>query len=243
MYDWSRELGFPLMAGSSIPVDVRTPALEIPYSAPIRQAVGVGMGGVEPYGFHALEGLQCMVERRAGGETGVAAVEMLTGEAVWRWRDGDGAWSAPLLEAALRGDPQTAAGRPEDNARRPVLFRLEYRDGLQAAVYMLDGHARSFLFAGRVEGQPDVLATKYDLARRESPQVPPRQRRYHNFDALVRCIEEFFATGRPLYPVERTLLTTGALAFLFEAKGAGRRETPELAISYRAPERCWFQRA
>src|SRR5262245_46335231 len=36
MYGWSKELNFPLMAGSSIPVTMRQPPLEIPYDAPIQ---------------------------------------------------------------------------------------------------------------------------------------------------------------------------------------------------------------
>jgi hypothetical protein len=61
---------------------------------------------------------------------------------------------------------------------------------------------------------------------------------------LVYCIEQLFLTGKPMYPVERTLLTTGTLAFLFESKRAGMAiETPELKIAYKAPERSFFQRS
>jgi len=38
MYEWSQELKFPFMAGSSIPVTLRRPALEIPYDAEIENA-------------------------------------------------------------------------------------------------------------------------------------------------------------------------------------------------------------
>ncbi len=110
MYDWSREMNIPFMAGSSIPVTVRTPELEIPHGAKIRRAVQTGYGGLDSYGFHTLEAMQCMVERRAGGETGVSWVEMIEGEAVWRWRDGPGKWSRPLLEAALSRNPHVPAG-------------------------------------------------------------------------------------------------------------------------------------
>jgi hypothetical protein len=71
MYDLAVEMGFAFMAGSSLPVTWRTPSLEMPKDALVREALCVGYGGVDSYDFHALETLQCMVERRAGGETGV----------------------------------------------------------------------------------------------------------------------------------------------------------------------------
>ena len=50
----------------------------------------LGYGDFDAYGFHTLESLQCMVERRKGGETGIRFVEWLDGVEVWRWRDGAG---------------------------------------------------------------------------------------------------------------------------------------------------------
>jgi hypothetical protein len=44
--------------------------------------------------------------------------------------------------------------------------------------------------------------------------------------------------------VERTLLVSGALDFLFESKVRQQRvETPELEVVYRAPSKAYFQRA
>ena len=64
----------------------------------------------------------------------------------------------------------------------------------------------------------------------------------NNFSPLVDSIARMFITGRRDYPVERTLLTTGALAFLMESRYQGHRrlETPELKIAYRAPARSYF---
>jgi hypothetical protein len=236
MYDWSRELKFPLMAGSSIPVTVRTPELEIPYGARFDHALAVGYGDIDAYGFHTLETLQCMVERRAGGETGIAAVQFVEGDAVWKWRDSEqGRWSAPLLEAALATNSRTRPGRMEDNVKRPVLFLLEYRDGLRAVAYLLQGHASNFLFSAKLRGEQQVRAANFGIVGEGRPLA--------HFDGLVHGIEEMFVTGKPLYPVERTLLTTGALALLFESKDGGRRETPELRIKYKAPKDTFFQRA
>ncbi len=237
MYDWSRELKFPLMAGSSEPVTIRVPELELPLGCTLEHAVSVGYGDTDAYGFHTLEVLQCMVERRKGAETGVAAVEMVEGDAVWKWRDSDaGRWSAPLLDAALATDPKTKPGRPEDNCKNPVLFLLDYRDGFRTASYLLNGHASDFLFAGKLEGRPQPAATHFGFTSDGRPLA--------HFDGLVYCIEKMFVTGKPLYPVERTLLTTGALSFLFESRRQKRRiDTPELKIVYRAPLHAYFERA
>ncbi|HWQ57261.1 MAG TPA: hypothetical protein VN442_26495 [Bryobacteraceae bacterium] len=235
MYDWSRELRFPFTAGSSIPLTVRVPELEFPLDVPIEHAVSVGYGDLDAYGFHTLETLQCMVERRRGAEQGIAAVELLEGDAVWKWRDGPGRWSAPLLDAALATAPDNKPGRPEDNAKRPAVFLLEYRDGFQAASYMLEGHNRAFLFAARVKGRPEPAASHFGL-------VTPGRDLPH-FDGLVDCIEKMFVTGKPVNPVERTLLTTGALSFLFESRARRERiATPELDVRYRAPQRAYFQK-
>jgi len=236
MYRQSRELKFPFMAGSSIPVTPRTPELEIPYDARFEHAVAVGYSDLDAYGFHTLEALQCMVERRKGGETGITAVEALEGDAVWAWRaNQQGQWSVPLLDAALSRSARAKPGTPEQNVKRPALFLLTYRDGLQAAVYMLSGHVEDFLFAGKLKDRSEPVSTRFGISGgRDLP----------HFDGLVRCIEELFVTGRPVYPVERTLITTGALAFSLDSRYTKqRRETPELKLSYRAPKDTWFQRA
>ena len=111
------------MAGSSIPLTMRSPLLEIPYDAEIDSAVALGYGELDAYGFHTIEALQCMVERRKGGETGIRSVEWLEGKAVWQWRDGHGRWSIPLLAAALSRNPSLKPGRLEDNVKQPVAFR------------------------------------------------------------------------------------------------------------------------
>ncbi len=239
MYQWSQELGFPMMAGSSIPVTVRVPELEIPYGAKMRRAVMVGRGGLDGAGFHTIEAMQAMVERRAGGETGVRSLEWLEGEAVWRWRDSaDGRWSIPLLEAALARNPAAKKGRPEDNVQQPVAFLLNYRDGLEVAVYMMTGHSNRWTFAANIDGRSEPVSTHFGFL----PGQPSRE--LPHFDGLVHCIEELFVTGTPCYPVERTLLTTGALSRLFESRVWKRRlETPELDIRYRAPEDTYFQRS
>ena len=81
------------MGGSSLPVHWRSPDFDHPRGAPLDAALSTGFHMLERYGFHALEALQCQVERRAGGETGVRAVACLSGDEVWRAADA-GRWPA-----------------------------------------------------------------------------------------------------------------------------------------------------
>jgi hypothetical protein len=101
---------------------------------------------------------------------------------------------------------------------------------------MLTGHVDNFLFAAQLRGQAQPVATNLGLK--------PGGRDLPHFDGLVNCIEDLFVTGRPVYPVERTLLTTGILSFALESRYQKKRlETPELQVAYRAPQDCFFQRA
>jgi hypothetical protein len=238
MFGWSQELHYPLMAGSSIPLTQRTPALEIPYGAEIDTALALGYGELDAYGFHTLEALQCMVERRKGGETGIRSVEWLEGDAVWKWRDGAGRWSLPLIESALARYPSRKPGRLEDNVPKPVAFVLEYRDGLRAVAYMLEGQVNAWSFAAQLKGQAEPASTFFEQGE------APGSRPFPHFDALVHCMEEMFITGKPMYPAERTLLTTCTLSLLFESRAWRRRiESKELEIAYRAPREAYFQRS
>ena len=217
-------LGLPFMAGSSLPVTWRRPPLELPLGCAIEEALVVGYGPLESYGFHALETLQCMVERRAGGEVGVAAVQCLRGPAVWA-AAAAGGWSRQLEAAALaRTESISPHGTPEAGAPSPAAFLIEYRDGLRATVLMLDQFVSQFTFAARVGGE--VVSTLFYLQSTEP---------FGHFAFLVDRFEEMVLTGRPPYPVERTVLTTGALDFLMRsaASDGARIETPELAVAYR----------
>ena len=129
MYRQSRELGFPMMAGSSVPVAWRRPPLAFRTGIPLDGALAVGFGGLEAYGFHTLELLQAFVERRRGTVTGVAAVACLEGKAAWEAAE-QGLWRADLLPAALRHVPGRrglAEGRGGLSPGRPGGGRLPRR--------------------------------------------------------------------------------------------------------------------
>lgn len=234
IYERVKKLGSPFMAGSSIPVTIRTPNIEIPLGAKVDAAVCLGNGDEDAYGFHLLEALQCMVERRGAGETGIEWVERLGGDAAFAYLDSPaGAWAKTLFTAAIERQPQWEGGF-NDPARRPVLFLLQYRDGLKAAGLIVQRGASGWSWAGNVNGK--IESTFFGL--------PNRSRPLPHFDGLVACIEEMIVTGKPRYPVERTLLTTGALAHLFLSKGRQARvDTPGLGIVYRPPAKAWYQTA
>jgi hypothetical protein len=231
IYTWSQELHYPLMAGSSVSVSFRRPELDYPLGVEFDDALMVGGGWTSDGGiFHNLETLQCFVERRKGGETGIRAVEHLEGDAVWKAAE-QGRWSKDLLHAALARAEKPGSGRPED-VKNPVLCLLEYNDGFRAAIVMLGGLVSEFLVAFRVKGRRQIDSTNcYDPLENSN-----------NFSPLVHAIAQMYLTGKRAYPVERTLLTTGALSFIMESayQGHKRLETPMLNVAYRAPANSYF---
>src|SRR5690242_18605280 len=125
MVETSRRMKFPMLGGSSLPVTWRLPAIDLPLGCRIEEALMVGEGGSDPMDFHALEGLQCMVERRGNGETGVAAVQLIEGDEVWKTNR----YSKDLLIAALsRSDTPLGLtvedGRTQDLVTSGALQKL-----------------------------------------------------------------------------------------------------------------------
>lgn len=253
MVEQARALPFPLMAGSSLPVTWRLPELEVPLGRTWKEALVASRGDLEIFGFHALETLQCMAERRnrGGKPQGVVAVTCLEGDAIWDAGE-RGLWSRDLLEHALgrshtlnpgdirqnTRDFMPPAGRDHvTKFRHPTAFLVEYADGFRGTAMILNGHVDDTTIAARISGSPDrIVSTLMYLP------APPGAR---FFDPLVLRIEDFFRAGRPPYPVERTLLTGGILDAALESRvqGHSRIETPDLAvIDYEAPADSGFIR-
>ena len=236
MYDRARTLSVPLLAGSVVPLTWRRPELKLPRNCDLTEAVQIGYGPFEGFGFHALEGLQCMAERRQGGETGVRAVTCLQGMEVWKALDA-GLWSKQCLDAALPLVPAHAAGDYRDVVARTkdaAVFLIEYRDGFRAAVAMLngwlyEGDGGAFVFAGKLKDRDKPAACHYYLQ-----QPDP----FAHFGYQIRAFEALVRTGRVPYPAERTLLTTGILDAAMTSKATQNRrvETPHLKIEYQPTE-------
>ncbi len=228
----SRELRFPLMAGSSIPVSYRPEGVDLEWGARVKRAVSIFYGDPDAYGFHLLEGLQCMVERRNGGETGVKAVQYIEKQAMWDWVS-QTPWAEKLLEAALAKAVRRKPGDIRQLGKDDYAYRLEYRDGLEAAAFMMNGVAQDAATAVEVEGRSEPVATLMWLE-----EGPP----FQHFACLVQAVEQMFETGKPTYPVERTLLTSGVLEAILNSKFENHKriETPYLAVKYTAPRHGFF---
>jgi len=259
MYDTSREMGFGFMAGSSLPVVPRLPSVDFPWGARAKEAMCIAVGGIDGYDIHALEMIQCLVERRRGGETGVVNIHAIQGEAVWKaLRAGSweaGGWDPELFNACLCRSHALTPVRPGFNHtlstvdeipqlfeqvkapnQQPVAYRYEHADGLRVTMLLLEGIVHDFTFAARLDGRDAPFSLKTYL--------PPREV-CNFFSPLVNHVETLFLTGKSPYPVERTLLTTGVTAAGVESifRGQERLNTPHLSIRYMPTEESTFWRS
>ena len=251
MYDTSREMRFPYTAGSSLPVTWRIPSVEMPLGSRIREALCVCYGGVDSYDFHGLETIQCMVERRRGGETGVKWIQAYRGDKFWDAL-GEGIWPRRLMDAALCRSHTLTPSRAGFNndfpavedmrrlVKDPVAYRYEHTDGLKCTILLMSGLVKDFNFAADVEGMAKPFSTQMYL-----PMPDGRTTLATFFSPLVNNMEKMFLTGKSTYPVERTLLTTGLTAAGVESLylKQARYETPHLAIKYQPPKESTFERA
>ncbi|MEZ6062468.1 MAG: hypothetical protein R3C19_19155 [Planctomycetaceae bacterium] len=250
MVDISRELNFAFTAGSSLPVTWRMPAIDMPLGADVEELMCVAIGGIDSYDFHALEVIQCMAERRRGGETGVVSMQAIQGDNVWKAMDAadwsQGGWDPKLFEACLSrcqtlAQPETYSHRyptPEQMRQwveNPIAYRFEYADGVKATMLLMNGLVGDFTFAARLKGQGQPLSTLFYL-----PSVP----NVTYSASLMSKAEQTFLTGKSPYPIERTLLTTGLVEAGVRSLGTGqnRIETPHLNVRYQPTAESTFIR-
>ena len=256
MYDTSREMGFAFMAGSSASIQRRIPPIDMPHGARVREAMCVGVGGVDSYDIHCLETIQCMVERREGGEKGVKWLQAYSGDRFWEAHH-QRVWSRELFEAALSRSHTLMPSRPgfnnvfptQDEMKRlvddpfsnpsrrlAVAYHYEHVDGLRCTMILLNGVVQDRNFAAQLEDRDTPLSTQMYVYRGRLNRT--------FFNPLVNAVEKMFLTGEASYPVERTLLTTGLVAAGVEslAQDQTRQETPHLAIFYQPTSESTFQR-
>jgi hypothetical protein len=227
----AREMGFAMMAASSVPLAERRPPLELPRGARITEAVSLHGGNLEGYDFHGLEVLQSMVESRAGGETGIKDVEFFDGDRLWRAAD-EGRWSPDLADAARATDPDPSRPGPLREVVKSGGFGrgihgilLTYKDGLRGMVVNAARDSTHWHFACKTAGDPTLRATSFHVGPWENRGL---------FKALAHAIQVCFRDKRAPYPIERTLLTTCALDAAMESRFRGQKPvtTPYLDVAY-----------
>jgi hypothetical protein len=246
----SRRLGFPFLAGSSLPVTWRIPDLELPLDTPLGESLCACYGGVDSYDFHGLETAQCMSERRRGGEVGVKSVQALKGPRLWSAiRDRE--ISRRLLFAALSRShtcrvPAGFTVLPpqvdwlQELCPDAIGYFMEHHDGFRTTMLLLNGLIQDFNYAGFIPSRNQIHTCQMYL-----PMPPSRSSLADFFNPLVNNIEVMLRTRRAPYPIERTLLTSGMTLFNVESLHRGGIEvpTPGMNIAYHAPRASHHWRA
>ena len=218
-------------------------------------------GGLDSYDIHALEAVQCIVERRKGGETGVKWIEGVRGKAAYdlvkKQSFAAGGCDRKLLTACLcrshnlqqlepgfnhafpeidRWDElATAAGkRGKRRTHTPTAYRYEHHDGLKVTMLLIEEFVHDFCVAVRYK-DPSKKPLSTNLF------LPPREV-CNFFSPQVHSAEEMFNTGKAPYPIERTLLTTGITAAGVESVHQKKRlNTPQLNVTYKAPKSHYWK--
>ena len=233
MYRTTQELDIPFFAGSSLPFVGLNPPVPDLAGRKMEEYVGLFYVGAEAYGFHSLELMQSLIERRAGGETGIRRVTAYVGEEIEAAME-RGVWSRDLFQTAMNATKFKQAGDWRENCRGsttyegtecPTAFVLEHADGFRSAHVLLAGHLDDFTAALRLQDGTRFAGRSGNGGESSF---------YGHFAALDAQIERFFLTGKPPVPPERTLLTTLTVAACMNALQTPGQTiaTPGLLISY-----------
>ena len=245
----SKRLGFPFLAGSSLPVTWRMPSIEMPYDTPLKESVCVCYGGIDSYDIHGLETAQCMSERRKGGEVGVKSVHALKDAALWEHLQGSHYKDTRrLIVSALTrshnlpvdtGYP-TAAVDWEWAVKtlgKATGYIIEHLDGFRTTLMLVP--IRDFNYAGLRADNDEIISCQMYL-----PMPTHGSTTADFFNPLANHIETLVVDGKTPYPVERTLLTSGMVIAGVESLYQGGKvvETPELDVAYQANQESAYWR-
>ncbi len=229
MFDKSRELGFPLTGGSSIPYYFRKPEIELANDTPIKNSIVIGGASDEGGIFHCIDVLQAFVERRKGGETGVKSVQSIRGRETSKWVDRN-PWAGKLLDAVAKSF-DLKPGIFQENEQANVCI-VKYNDGTKAAV--ISGRGVGWTYAGEIEGQKEpAIVSMLGWAGPYS--------QYHASNAQPHWITEMMVTRKEPYNAERLLLSTGIVNHYMDSNWENGRysavgrivETPYMNMTYR----------
>ena len=239
MVEDSKRLGFPFLAGSSLPVTWRMPSIDMPIDTPLKESVCVCYGRPDSYDFHGLETAQCMSERRKGGEVGISRVVALRGENLWqtlrmeKYKD-----TRRLIAAALTRSHNLPVdtGYPtapvsvewaEKAMTDSIGYLIEHRDGFKTT--MLMSPIRDFNYAGLRADNDEIVSCQMYL-----PMPTHGSSTADFFNPLARHIETLVIENQSPYPVQRTLLTSGMVIAGVDSlfQESKMIETPEMSVKY-----------
>lgn len=229
VYDTAKEMKIPLMAGSSLPVTWRKPAADVKRDAELKEILVLSYHTLDAYGFHAVEIAQALAERRKGGETGIASVQTLSGEAVWKYLETE-KLDPELFNAAWDRLPRKLNGKRSlrDAVKGPDLFIFEYKDGLRAYILTMNGAVGEWTASWKYKDEQAPIESTWFYTQEARP--------FFHFALLLQGVEKMMQTGKPTWPVERTLMSSGALdaGLISKSKGGVKIDTPELLIEYKS---------
>lgn len=247
MVDDSKRLGFAFLAGSSLPVTRRMPAIDMPYDTPLKESVCVCYGGVDSYDIHGLETAQCMSERRKGGEVGVKSVVALRDEKLWQelqkenYKD-----TRRLIVSALTRSHNLPVDTGYPSApvdwdwalktlHKSTGYIIEHLDGFRTTLLL--SPIRDFNYAGLRADNDEIISCQMYL-----PMPTYGSMTADFFNPLANHIETLVVEERAAYPVERTLLTSGMVIAGVNSLYEGGKliETPELNVAYKGPEESTY---
>src|SRR5205823_8384903 len=126
IYDTAKRMHIPLMAGSSVPLCLLTAPeagegtlQQVERGEKLKEIVGMSYHTLTTYGFHGLEMVQALAERRKGGETGIKEVRCVTGKGVFEASGKE--YDPKLFDLALGTlEPRIPEGKTlEDIVREP----------------------------------------------------------------------------------------------------------------------------
>ena len=111
--------------------------------------------------------------------------------------------------------------------KKPDLFVIDYADGLRACVFSLEYAVLEWSAAWRY-AKNDETASALFWTQEDRP--------FNHFSWMLMDIGKMMQTGRPAWPVERTLMTSGVLDAVLRSKRDGGKKlaTPWLNIHYQS---------
>lgn len=231
-FETAQRQKIPLMAGTSIIGTWRKPAVDVDRNQPLSQILVLSYGPLDAYGYHGVELLQALAERRRGGETGIAQVRCLSGDAFWD-ADPQDTFDPQLLATAMQqlSIPSRRAHLPlREQVREPVAFIIDYRDGLRGVVLTLNGAVAQWAAAWKTTSDAAPQGLLVDLQE---------HRPFMHFGHLLHNLTPFLQTGQPTWPVERTLFSSVILDAALVSRRDGGRLVPTPDLASRSYQSTW----